>query len=235
VSGPWGADSDGVVGREARKSEPAFNAPWPLLLLIAILIAAHGLRLWLGVGPDAFALSAGDLAGGRWAGLVTHLFVHASWAHVLMNSVFILAFGAPVSRFLRTDALGAFVFWLFFVVCGVLAGAGYAGTAALLAKAGLASPDWALVGASGAASGLMGAAARLIEGRGRLGSLTGRTVLAMSVAWIGINVVLGLTGLTPGTEGAPVAWQAHIIGYFAGLFLIAPFAWAAGVHADMTQ
>ena len=41
----------------------------------------------------------------------------------------------------------------------------------------------------------------------------------MTIAWIVVNVVLGLTGLTPGTAGAPVAWQAHIFGYFAGLVL----------------
>jgi len=42
-----------------------------------------------------------------------------------------------------------------------------------------------------------------------------------------VNLLLGLTGLTPGTEGAPVAWEAHIIGFFAGLLLISPVAWAA--------
>jgi len=209
------------------RSEPAFRAPWPVILLIAVLIGTHALRTWLGVDPDAFALTGPDLAAGRWTGLVTHLFVHASWVHVLMNSVFILAFGAPVSRFLRTDALGALAFWLFFLACGVVAGAGYAGVASGLARMGAGSNDFALVGASGAASGLMGAAARLIEGRGRLGPLTGRTVVAMSVAWILINAVLGLTGLTPGTAGAPVAWEAHIIGFFAGLLLISPVAWAA--------
>jgi len=209
------------------RSEPMLNVPWPVILLIAILIGAHAARLWFNIDPDSFALTASDLAAGRWGGLVTHLFIHASWAHVLMNSVFILAFGAPVSRFLRTGAMGALAFFLFFLVCGVVAGVGFAGVAAALARAALASPDWALVGASGAASGLMGAAARLIEGRGRLGSITGRTVIGMSIAWIVVNLLLGLTGLTPGTEGAPVAWEAHIIGFFAGLLLISPVAWAA--------
>ncbi len=80
----------------------------------------------------------------------------------------------------------------------------------------------------------MGAAARLIEGRGRLGPLGGRTVVGMSLAWILVNVVLGVTGLTPGTAGAPVAWEAHIIGFFAGLLLISAFSRLAGVHAEMT-
>lgn len=205
-------------------SQPAIRAPWPVVVLIAMLIGAHAARLWLGVEPERFALVAGDLNAGHLSPLISHLFVHAGWAHVLMNSVFILAFGAPVARFLGVGALGALVFAAFFLICGVVAGSGFAAMAAELANLGWASPDWALVGASGAASGLMGAAARLIEGRGRLGPIGGRTVVGMSVSWILVNVLLGATGLTPGTAGAPVAWQAHIIGYFAGLLLIAPFS-----------
>ena len=140
-----------------------------------------------------------------------------------------------MARYLGTGVRGAAAFFAFFIVCGVLAGAGYSGFAAGLAAINLGPPDWALVGASGAASGLMGAAARLIEGRGRLGSLTGRTVMGMTLAWIVLNVAFGATGLTPGTEGAPVAWGAHILGYFAGLFLIPLFAFAAGAHEEMTQ
>jgi len=218
----------------ARPAEPFIKLPWPVVWLIATLVAAHAARIWLRADPENFALTASDLATGRWSGLVTHLFIHASWAHVLMNSVFILAFGAPVARFLRPTAFGALAFWSFFLACGILAGGGFAALAMALAKVGLASPDWALVGASGAASGLMGAAARLIEGRGRPGPLGGRTVVGMSIAWILVNVVLGVTGLTPGTAGAPVAWEAHIIGFFAGLLLISPFARLAGVHAEMT-
>jgi membrane associated rhomboid family serine protease len=81
----------------------------------------------------------------------------------------------------------------------------------------------------------MGAAARLIEGRGRLGRLGGRTVVGMSVAWIVVNVIFGATGLAPGTQGAPVAWQAHILGYFAGLLLILPAGWLAGARAGVSR
>jgi membrane associated rhomboid family serine protease len=210
-----------------RRSEPAINAPWPVIVLIAVLIAAHLARTWWGVDADQWALTASDLADAHWAALVSHIFVHASWTHLGMNSLFILAFGAPVARFLRSTLSGAVIFFLFFLVCGVIAGAGYAISEEILVRSGMGRLDFALVGASGAASGLMGAAARLIEGRGELGSLTGRMVVGMTVVWILINLALGLTGLTPGTAGAPIAWQAHIIGYFAGLFLISPFAWGS--------
>jgi membrane associated rhomboid family serine protease len=209
--------------------EPAIRAPWPVVLLIALLIGAHAARLWLGVDPETLALTAPDVAAGRWAGLLTSLFAHVNWAHVLMNSLAVLAFGAPVARFFGTNARGALVFALFFLVCGLIAGGGQVAIIGALAKIGLATNDYALVGASGAASGLIGAAMRLLEGRGRPGPLFGRMVLLTTGAWILVNVVTGVTGLVPGLPaGAPIAWEAHLMGYFAGLVLVPLFGSFAG-------
>ncbi len=201
-------------------SEPFLNVPWIVLLLIAVLIGAHAARVGLRIDAAPFCLTSEDLNAGRWMGLVSYMFVHQNWAHVIMNSVFILAFGAPVARYLGEDARGVLLFLAFFLLCGALAGLAFGGLELGLAAVGLGDPAWAALGASGAASGLMGAAARLIEGRGRLGSMTGRTVVGMTIGWILVNAVLGLTGLTPGSAGAPVAWEAHIFGYLAGLLLI---------------
>jgi membrane associated rhomboid family serine protease len=166
---------------------------------------------------------------------VGHIFVHASWPHVLINSVFILAFGAPVARALCETTWGGIVFLLFFLICGALAALGFVAMAdAQVWLLGGGEADWSLVGASGAASGLMGAAIRLMAARntGRsewaLGRLSSRMVVSATLGWIVINVILGLTGLTPGAGGAPVAWQAHIAGYFAGLLLIGIFIRLAG-------
>ncbi len=220
-------------GPPTGRGEPALNAPWPVPALILFLIGAHAARVVVGAPPDAFALTATDLGAGRLRGLLTYQMVHGSWAHVLMNSAFTLAFGAPVARFLGRGARGAMVFFGFFLVCGVVAAVAYGGLEELLAQLGGGPPPlWALVGASGAASGLMGAAARLIQGKGRLGPIGGRTVWAMTASWIVVNVVLGATGLTPGAGGAPVAWQAHIFGYVCGLILIAPAGWLAGRASD---
>jgi len=209
--------------------EPMFNAPRIVLLLVVALIAAHAWREMAHAGVERFALTEADLPAGRWSALVTHMFVHGGWAHVLTNAAFTLAFGAPVARFLGAGPRGAATFAAFFLVCGVAAALAYVALLTLIQPLG----GWALVGASGAASGLMGAAARLIEGRGALGSALGRTVIAMTLAWIGLNTVLGLSGLTPGAAGAPVAWQAHIFGYFAGLALIGLFGRIAGTPPAM--
>jgi membrane associated rhomboid family serine protease len=220
------------IGSPGTPNEPAINAPWTVAALIGVLVGAHALRLIMGVDAERFALMSSDLPSGRFGGLLTYQFVHGGWPHVLMNSAFVLAFGAPVARFLGGGARGGFAFVGFFLSCGVVAALAYAVSADILALGGAAAGPWALVGASGAASGLMGAAVRLIEGRGRLGPLTGRTVIGMSLSWIAVNLVLGVSGLTPGTGGAPVAWQAHIFGYFCGLFIIRAFSHLAGVKRD---
>lgn len=216
---------------DARR-EPAFNIPWPVAVLAVVLVGLHLARVASGVRPDAFALTRSDLVSGQIAPLFTYIFVHGGWPHVLLNSVFCVAFGAPVARWLGTGMRGAGAFFVFFLLCGVVAGVGYGGWIDALALFGRPSSEWALVGASGAASGLMGAAARLIDGQGRLGSIAGRRVVGMGAAWVLVNAVLGLSGLSPGTGGAPVAWEAHIIGFFAGVLLIGITGRLAGARVD---
>jgi membrane associated rhomboid family serine protease len=136
-----------------------------------------------------------------------------------MNAVAALAFGPPVARLYGGGARGTLAFFAFYLVCGVLAGLGYA--AVDFGNVGA-------VGASGAISGLVGAAARIVQGRGRIGSLFGSTMIAMTVGWMFANYVLGALGLTPGAMGMQVAWQAHLFGYVAGALLVGPFARLAG-------
>ena len=207
--------------------EPMIRVPAAVIGLVALLIALHAWRVLAHADIDPLALTAADIAQGQWLPLLTYMFTHASWPHVLTNAAFCLVFGTPVGRLLGEGLRGGILFFAFFILSGIAAALGYA---ALF-------PDgqWMLVGASGAASGLMGAASRLLERHGRLGPIFSRPVFVMTLGWIAANLILGLSGLTPGAAGVPVAWQAHILGYFAGLLLISPVAWAAGVHEEMTQ
>lgn len=204
-----------------------FNAPWTVVVLCVGLIVLYELqKLFLSDAmTEAYGVSASALMNGRWQTLLTSLFLHGSWPHVLMNSVAALAFGPAAARLMGPDPRGAAVFFLYYLVCGVLAGLGFA----------LSDPQATIpaVGASGAISGLVGAAARIIQGHGRIGPLFGSTVIAMTVAWILVNVVLGVSGLTPGAMGMPVAWQAHVAGYLAGVLLVGPFARLAGRTQDV--
>jgi membrane associated rhomboid family serine protease len=176
-------------------------------------------NLWLGTvdaAANRFGLIADNLSAGRWQTLITALFIHGGWAHAGMNAACALAFGAPVARFLGVRGLGPLSFALFYLVCGVMAGLGY--VALNLHSAA------AVVGASGAVSGLFGAASRLIENRPGLSPFASRTVVGFAAAWIVTNVAMGLSGFAPGMGAVQIAWQAHIVGYGAGLVLIEPWA-----------
>lgn len=202
---------------ERPPSEPMVNAPWPVVVLCLGILALYAVQAKVPFLVDAFAFSPDQLLHGRYATLVTSQFLHGGWPHALMNAAFILAFGAPVSRFFGPRLPGAVGFFLFYLLCGVLAALGFAafhwGQAA------------AMVGASGAASGLMGAAARLIGGHGRVGPLFSQAVTGMGAAWLIINVIMAFTGglLIPGAGDAGVAWEAHLAGFVAGVVLIQPF------------
>jgi len=206
------------------RPEPIFNAPWPALLAAASIL-----------GPNAFLMKAdeqtilslalvpADFWAGHWTGVVTMMFVHGGWLHALMNAAFAVAFGAPVARLLGTGARGGALFTLFYMTCGIVSGLGYA----------MLHPDVVgpVVGASGAVSGLMGAAARTMDGRGRLGPMFGPQVLSLGLGWLIVNLIMAVGGgLLLGGAGA-VAWEAHLIGFAAGVLLIGLFArWAEPVE-----
>jgi len=206
-----------------RTPEPIFNAPWVVVALAVVLIGGYALqsRFPLDAVAMSYAFSPSLMGDGEWRRLFTSTFVHGNWPHVLMNAGMALAFGTPVVRFFGERLAGSALFLLFFVVCGALGCLGYAAI-----NPGQQS---ALMGASGAVSGLMAAAARLIDGRGGLGRIFSPPVYALGGVWIGINVVIALvgSGLLPGTGGFEVGWEAHIAGFLAGLFLITPFGWIA--------
>lgn len=201
-------------------NEPPLRGPWQAWLLAAIILASYPIQtLALGgvdAAADRFGLVAASLAPGRWFTLLTALFIHGGWMHVAMNAAGALAFGAPVARFLGPRPAGVTSFFLFYLVCGVLSGLGY-----VALNPHSAAP---VVGASGAVSGLFGAASRLIEHRPGLSPFASRTVVGFAAAWLVTNVVLGLIGIAPGIGAVQIAWQAHVVGYAAGLVLIGPWA-----------
>lgn len=211
-------------GHRRPENQPLVNAPWPVVvltvgILVAYLIQSRFPVEWV---SQVLGFSPARFAAGSAQGLVSSLFVHGNWAHALMNAGFILAFGAPVSRFFGPRLGGAVAFFLFYLACGVVACLGFA-----VLNWGLPA---ALIGASGAASGLMGAAARLIAGHGRVGPLFSRIVLTMGASWVAVNILMAFAGglLVPGAGDDPISWEAHLTGFAAGALLISPFGWLAG-------
>jgi membrane associated rhomboid family serine protease len=167
-----------------------------------------------------WGFSSAALAAGRWETALTSLFIHANSAHALMNGAFALAFGTPVNRYMGENLRGFVAFALFYLLCGVIACLGYGAI-----HPASAAP---LIGASGAVSGLMGGAVRIMAGHGVPGPYRSSPVIGMTLAWVGVNLLFAVVGFVPGLGEGAMAWEAHLIGYAAGLFLIGPFGALAG-------
>jgi membrane associated rhomboid family serine protease len=218
-----------------------FNVPGVVLALLGLFVAVHLVRLALPPQEDLrFTLAlafiparlgghAALLPGGEPAvvtAFFTHLFIHGDLAHLLINSAWLLAFASPVAR--RLDVLR---FLTFFFLTGIIGALTY-----VLINGPVLVP---VVGASGAISGLMGAAFRfLFRGIARLGSdpaamrdvplmtlgeaLQDRRVILAAAVWTVLN---GLQAWGAGflTDAAGIAWEAHLGGFYAGLLLYGLF------------
>ncbi len=173
--------------------------------------------------PAQFAAAMAD-AGFDLAGLiavaplVSYAFLHGDFVHLIFNSLWFLVFATAVARRAGTSR---FLLLLLITTLG-------AALTHLVFHWGSPVP---VVGASGAVSGLMGAAFRFIfiDPRttpvwppARL-SLISRPVLLASAVWIVLNIVLGVTGFTPDGFGRAIAWEAHIGGFLTGLLLFPLF------------
>lgn len=195
--------------------ERAFNAPWPLLVIVAAILAVYFLQTRIGADwPERFGLRPSDLSEDRFLGLVTYIGVHASWLHAASNAIGALAFGAPLSRRLGESPRGAVLLIGFFLLCGAVSAGAYAAVHA--------GSSVILVGASGAVFGLTGAALRLMNPHGALSPLLSRRVLAMAGALIGANLIVAVLGFDPATGVRGIAWEGHIFGLIAGLVLVGP-------------
>lgn len=150
---------------------------------------------------------------------LSYALLHASWAHALLNVVWLAAFGTPVAR--RCGPLR-------FALIAVLSAIGGA-LAQLLAAPTSVMP---VVGASAAVSGLMGAAAYFVftppyehdqapdssRWQGALGRLVrNRTALIFLAMWFGTNLLFGLSAQPLGIFDGEIAWQAHLGGLLTGL------------------
>ena len=149
--------------------------------------------------------------------LITSMFLHGGWFHIIGNMWFLWVFGDNVE-----DVMGPVRFVAFYVLCG-LAAAG----AQIATDTGSTLP---MVGASGAIGGVMGAYALLFP-HARVNTLIFlgfyvTTIAVPAVFMLGYWFLLQLLGGLPalGSAEGGVAFWAHIGGFLAGLVLIGAFA-----------
>jgi membrane associated rhomboid family serine protease len=161
--------------------------------------------------------------------LVTSMFLHGSWMHLLGNMWFLWIFGNNVE-----DSMGRLRFVVFYLVCGLVAA-----MAQVVLDPASGIP---MVGASGAISGVMGAYLVLYP-RVRVFTMVPLGFLLTSIAlpawtmliyWFVIQLVSGL-GVLGRDTGGGVAFAAHVGGFVAGLVLIKLFARPDYVAAHRAQ
>jgi membrane associated rhomboid family serine protease len=192
----------------------------------ALFAALWVVFLWAATRPmaahDSLLLNWGALSGGLstpqdWVAAVrdgsalrlfTALFLHADWAHLLGNLVFLLIFGLPAER-----TMGPWRFLILFLLGGA-----FSNLAAVLA---IGAPDRVIIGASGAVSAVIGAYLALFP-RAKLGvvvplGLFLEFVKAPASLLIGIWALLQVIFAYIGPAFGAVAWSAHIAGFLFGI------------------
>jgi len=198
--------------------------PWTT---IVVTVACIGLSLALALTPEAARYdvllrwgtvpnkllehgiaSWHDFRDLRPETLVTALFMHADWLHLIGNVLFLLVFGLSAER-----ALGSWRFLTLVVVCGAVAN--------LVGALTPGDSNAPIVGASGAVAAIVGASLALFP-RARLGIVLPlglflefvRMPAALLIAfWAILQVIFSFVGPAFGA----VAWWVHIAGFAAGI------------------
>lgn len=224
-----------------RDENPTFRASVATFLIAGVNVAVWIFVQRLGIGPQftetvwRFGVIPGELLGyvqpgtrvpagpdlvaildgvPNWWSILTSMFMHGGWLHLIGNMWFLLVFGDNVE-----DAMGFFRFIVFYLLCGVAAVAAQA-----LSQPAALMP---MVGASGAIGGVMGAYLRLypmapVHMLVWFGFYVDRIVVPaffMLGYWFLLQVVSGT--LAPGVGG--VAFWAHVGGFAAGFLLVGLF------------
>jgi membrane associated rhomboid family serine protease len=226
--------------------EPILTLPGALTAYVLLLAVVH-LRVLLppelenwtidvfGFIPKRYdsTLLAIEFPGGDGAKVwtfVTYSLLHANLSHIGFNVLWLLPFGSALAR--RFGALRFFAFMAVTAAAGALAH--------FVTHEHAVAP---MIGASASVSGTMAAAIRFAFVKGSflsfsrgdadaaarvpalslMKALRDPRVLGFLAVWFGVNIIFGVGSVAIGLDGASVAWQAHIGGFFAGLLLFSLF------------
>lgn len=205
-----------------RDHNPSGRIPYVTYALIVINVLVF--VSYAGVIDDArFGSILGDYAlvpaefsrGEDTFTLLTSMFMHGGWMHLIGNMLFLWIFGDNLE-----DAFGHIWFLIFYLACGVAADLAH-----ILPNPNSQVP---LVGASGAIAGVMGGYLLLFP-KAKVDVLLIFIVFfrVFSIAaWIVLLIWFGLqvfSGAGSPTDGAGVAYWAHAGGFVAGVLLSLPY------------
>jgi membrane associated rhomboid family serine protease len=141
--------------------------------------------------------------------LVTSMFMHGGWLHIIGNMWFLWIFGDNVE-----DAMGSAKYLVFYLLCGLAAAA-----AQVLSQPSSQVP---MVGASGAIAGVLGAYIVLYP-HARVRCLWILFIIITTV-WVPAWLLLGIWFISQFfMPGEGVAWMAHVGGFITGFLLVRLF------------
>jgi len=185
----------------------------PVVTTLIILVNAFVFVLEL-IHGDAFvlkwsAIPADIVSGHHWVTILTAMFMHASWSHIIGNMIFLWAFGPEIE-----DAMGRLRYLLFYLTGGIVA---------MLAQVA-ASPHSTVpnLGASGAIAAVMGAFI-VTYPRDRIRSILVIFVF-VKITRIPAALLIGVwfltqllnAGAVAQSQTGGVAYLAHIGGFIYG-------------------
>jgi membrane associated rhomboid family serine protease len=191
------------------------TARWPAVTVLLIAANAYVFFLELTNGEQFVyghsAIPARIAAGHGWGTILTAMFMHASWSHIVGNMIFFWAFAPEMEA-----AMGRFRFLIFYLVGGVVAM-----TAQVMAMPTSQVPN---LGASGAIAAVMGAFL-VTYPRDRIRTLLW-LVFFFRIALVPAALLIGFWFLTQlfsagavagAVQTGGVAYLAHIGGFLFGV------------------
>jgi len=209
-----------VLVQGAGFSEPALTGSVCALGAIPAEITGR-----LSVGPGYGSCRLGGLT---WPTMLTSMFLHGSWMHLIGNLWFLWIFGNNVE-----DSMGHGRFLVFYLLAGLVASASH-----ILSDPASPLP---MVGASGAISAIMGAYLVLYP-RARVYTLFILIIIIRVFplpAWFFLlywfSIQLASSAIQGPGGGGGVAFWAHIGGFLAGVLLVKVFQNPALVNAKRAR
>ena len=151
--------------------------------------------------------------------LLTSMFLHGSWMHIIGNMWFLWIFGSHLE-----NALGSGKYLIFYVLSGIASA-----IVQLVTNVGSPIPT---IGASGAIAGVMGGFLILYP-RVRVLTLIFIVIFITTVEipaafmllyWFLLQLFSGLGSIATATQAQGIAWFAHVGGFLVGVVFVRMFS-----------
>lgn len=201
-----------------RDTQPSYTFPFVTVAIIVLNVAAFLYEFSMDPYELNFFIAHYCVIPTRfqWADVLTSIFLHGGWMHLIGNMWFLWIYGDNVE-----DILGHSQYLLFYLLCGL--------AATMVHIAFNADSRVPTIGASGAIAGVMGAYVVKFP-HSRITTLVPITIFLTTVDipayfillyWFVIQFFSGVgsVGHSHLSQGG-VAWFAHVGGFLAGVALI---------------